>query len=691
MSNDLLVEIGCEELPSQAVRPLAEALANNITAALLNEKLTHGKVTYFAAPRRIAVLVYDVQTKQEDKKISRKGPACAMTIDDEGRPTQALLGFARSCGVRVEDLSTEKTNKGEWWVYETQTPGAQTIDLLPELINQAVNKLPIAKPMRWGEGEVEFARPVHWVVLLFGEHIIKTKVLGVNTGNQSVGHRFHYPQAIEVTSPRLYESILHDAFVIADFEERKKRILEQVQELSNQKGFTPIIPENLLEEVTSIVEWPNALMAHFEKEFLNVPAEALIAAMQVHQKCFALRDHNHQLVPYFITVANIASNNTAQVIKGNEKVMRARLSDADFFFKQDKKRPLIEYREATMNVIFQTGLGSLFDKSLRLEAFMEYLIQPLNLVRNQAMRAATLSKCDLMTGMVGEFPELQGLMGFYYAQNDKEDEPVATALYEQYLPRFSADELPQSPLGVALSLADRMDTLVGNFSLGQKPSGTKDPFKLRRHALAIVRLLLTNSIEINLSSLIQQGIKNYGNLALANRELVDDVKSFILERLQSYYQAQGISGDFVLAVLKKQDDWLYDFDRRLKALVEFSNVEAASSLSAACKRVNNLLQHADSKDNCPVDSSLLKEPAEKALLQHVEKIEQAIAPLYTSSEYNSILNLLASLKEPVDGFFDHVMVMVDEPQLKQNRLRLLLRLQGLLQGIADISQLQLVA
>ena len=688
MLNDLLFELGTEELPSGAVWPLADALANNLVAILAKANIQHGEVYRFATPRRLAVLIYDVEALQASQPISRRGPSCAVATDAQGQALPALLGFAKSCGVTVKELTTIKTDKGDWWVYEGVSAGANTRDLLPAMISEALATLPIAKPMRWGNNDALFARPVHWAVLLLGDEVVRTHLLGVATDRQTFGHRFHHPQAISITKPRDYEELLKSAFVIADFAQRRQVIVEQVQQLAATSGYQAVMPELLVDEVTSIVEWPQALLANFERGFLDVPAEALIAAMQSHQKCFALRDKQGHLLPNFITVANIASSNTQQVVLGNEKVMRARLSDAAFFYRQDKRQALSEYSAATENVVFQARLGSLQDKMMRMQALMEYLSQPLQLEGAQALRAAALSKCDLMTGMVGEFPELQGLMGYYYALHDGESEAVAQALNEQYMPRFAADELPQSTLGLALSLVDRIDTLVGAFAIGQKPTGVKDPFKLRRHALAIVRLLIVTPAALNLSTLINHALHIYGDCLQPVDEAMVELKPFILERLQSFYQAKGVAVELILAVRARQNDWFFDLDKRVIALQAFVKLPEAESLSAACKRVNNLLQQAGiSHSKQAINVNLFEEVAEEALYERVQALEQVVAPLYSAGNYAKILNQLASLREPVDAFFEHVMVMVDNQAIKKNRLCLLARLQNLLQGVADISLL----
>lgn len=691
MVNDFIFELGCEELPSGAVWTLSNELANNLLASLDKAQLTYGEVKRFATPRRIALAIYDLQTEQASQLVTRRGPAAIAAFDKEGNPTPALSGFAKSCGVEVSQLSRIQTDKGEWMVYETKQAGNLTKNLLPELIKQALANLPIAKPMRWGDGDAEFARPVHWAVMLYGEEVLTNTLLGVETGRTSRGHRFHSPQAFTITSPRTYEQQLQEAFVIADFVVRKNIIQEQINELVKNYNASAVMPEELLDEVTSIVEWPKALVANFEQEFLDVPAEALIASMQSHQKCFALKDKQGNLLPHFITVANIDSSAPQQVVLGNEKVMRARLSDAAFFFRQDKKQPLSQHLEATENVVFQEKLGSLHQKAVRAQQLMVYLSTVFAMPKQQAERAAELSKCDLLSGMVGEFPELQGLMGYYYALNDGESMEVARALDEQYMPRFAADNLPESILGKALSLADRIDTLVGIFAIGQKPSGVKDPFKLRRHALAVVRLLTSISTPIKISDLINESTRIYGSILPADLTPLAELKPFILDRLNSYYQGQGFTVDLIHAVRARQDEWFYDLAKRLNALKTFISLPEAASLSAACKRVGNILSSAAiPATELTINEQLLEEGPEKALYAQLNQLNQRVKVFYAEEEYSSILKELASIKEPVDAFFDNVMVMVEDEMVKNNRLALLAHLQDLLRGVADISMLQLL-
>ncbi|MFI4919509.1 MAG: glycine--tRNA ligase subunit beta [Legionellales bacterium] len=688
MNDDLVFELGCEELPSGAVWSLADAFATLLLAALDKAQLSYGLVKRYATPRRIAIVIRELQAEQAQQSTVRRGPAALAAYDKEGLPTNALLGFAKSCGVNVSQLTRIQTDKGDWMVYESQTQGTKTKDLLPGLISQSLASLAVAKPMRWGSSDVEFARPVHWAVLLYGSAVIEHDLLGVKTSNQSRGHRFHHPQAFNIISAQHYESQLHEAFVVADFDSRRQIIKEQVEQLAASYQAVAVMPDKLIDEVTSIVEWPQALIVSFEAEFLEVPAEALIASMQAHQKCFALKDKQGKLLPYFITVANIASINPQQVVLGNEKVMRARLSDAAFFFRQDKKQALSQHIPATKQVVFQVKLGSLHDKTVRVSALMSYLSQALQLSPQQAQRAALLSKCDLLTGMVGEFPELQGLMGYYYALHDGEDLAVAQAINEHYMPRFAADALPESDLGWALSLADRIDTLVGIFAIGGKPSGVKDPFKLRRHALAVVRLLIATPAAVNLTVLIDKAIASYGDLVVTDKALLLELKPFILERLPSYYQSLGVAAELVQAVRARQDEWLYDLDKRLTALQVFVTLPEAASLSAACKRVSNLLSHAGFTDTAvEINEDLLEEGAEHFLYLCINNMMQVVDPLYASAEYGALLKQLASLKQPVDAFFDKVLVMVDDEAVKMNRLALMSRLQTLLQGVADISLL----
>ena len=689
MSRDFLFELGMEELPSGSVFPLAEALAVRITAGLDKARLKHGLVHAFSTPRRLAVLIHDVELEQASHHVERLGPREEAGFQADGTPSKALLGFARSCDITVDDLEVIDTPKGRRFAYHAMIPAVPTAQILPDIVQDAVMGLPVAKPMRWGSGSQAFVRPVHWAVLLFGEEIVKLEILGCVTDNLSYGHRYHHPESIKIAAPRDYERRLRDASVMVDFKARRDAITESVIQVLQPINAEAVMPEALLDEVASIVEWPTALLVKFEPKFLDIPSEVLIESMQSHQKCFAVRSREGALLPYFVTVSNIKSTSPDHVIKGNERVMTARLSDAEFFFAEDQKQSLHERVKATENVVFQAKLGSLRDKTARIEAIMSHLVEPLALDAVDASRAALLCKCDLLTGMVGEFPELQGTMGYYYAQIDGETPAVAAALKEQYLPRFSSDDLPRSALSIALSLADRVDTLVGTFAIGLKPTGENDPFKLRRHALAIVRLLGALPVSIGLSSLLNAARCAYGTRFLSDDELLPAVQAFILGRLPAFYHTVGNATELVNAALAKQSDCLRDLDARIVALEGFMQQPEAKILAAACKRVNKLLKHASvtQDDTYHVDERLFQDEPERALFQRIIQLEAIVTALYKNALYGDILVELTSLREPVDAFFEHVMVMVEDEAIKTNRLRLLARLQTLLQGVADMSLL----
>jgi glycyl-tRNA synthetase beta chain len=689
MSRDFLFELGTEELPSGSVFPLAEALAERITAGLAKARLKHGVARAFSTPRRLAVLIHDVQLEQASHHVERLGPREDAGLQPDGTPSKALLGFARSCHIAVDDLVVVDTPKGRRFSYNAMIPAVPTAQILPDVVHDAVMGLPISKPMRWGSGSQGFVRPVHWAMLLFGEDVVKLELFGCVTHNLSFGHRYHHPEAIKIDAPKDYEACLRDASVMVDFKARRDAITDSVIQALLPIDAEAVMPEALLDEVASIVEWPTALLVKFEPKFLDIPSEVLIESMQSHQKCFAVRNREGALLPYFVTVSNIKSTSPEHVIQGNERVMKARLSDAEFFFAEDQKQSLHDRVKATENVVFQAKLGSLRDKTARIEAIMSHLIEPLALDAVDASRAAQLCKCDLLTGMVGEFPELQGTMGYYYAKIDGETPAVAEALQEQYLPRFSSDDLPRSTLSIALSLADRMDTLMGTFAIGLKPTGENDPFKLRRHALAIVRLLGALPVSVGLSSLLNAARCAYGTRFLSDEELLPAVQVFILGRLPAFYHTVSNAVELVNAALAKQSDCLRDLNTRIVALEGFMQQPEAKILAAACKRVNKLLKHASvTQDNTyQVDEKLFQDAPERALFQRIVQLESIVAALYKNALYGDILVELTSLREPVDAFFEHVMVMVEDAAIKTNRLRLLARLQALLQGVADMSLL----
>lgn len=686
--NDFLFELGTEELPTAAVQELSDALSHQFRLAFTTIGIAHGEMRSFGTPRRLAILVRDVAATQASQTKSRKGPAVPGSRDAEGRPTPALLGFAKSCGVSVEALSTEKTDKGEWWSYTMTTPEIPTSDLLPSITQQILADLPIRKAMRWGVGETQFCRPVHWAVMLWGDTVLKADILGVTTGRLSYGHRFHHPEVVEIATPNEYQEKLLAAHVVVDFSQRQAMIREQINQVAAAQEFSAVIPQDLLAEVAAIVEWPCALLADFDPKFLVVPAEALMASLQGHQKCFALHTKDGRMAPHFIAIANIASKEMSQVKTGNEKVVHARLSDAEFFFQQDKKQGLAAHIPALKHVVFQTQLGSLSDKSARIAKIMAAIEAPLGLNPQELTRAAELSKCDLLTGMVGEFPELQGIMGYYYATHADESPAVALSLQEQYLPRFAQDDLPKSALGLALSLADRLDTLYGLFAVGQKPTGVKDPFKLCRHALAIARMLMSLSEKLTLTACLQAAADAYvGQISSNDAQLIPELHAFVLERLYSYYQNQHIPQDVLHAVRACQQDWLYDMAQRIIALNAFIQEPQAQALCAMAKRVNNVLSQAKGSIDTTVNSTLFTVPFEHDLWTVINQTEARFSADSDGLDYSQRLRILVAIQPALAAFFEHVMVMDSDLSLQRNRLALLARLCVLLGSIADLSHL----
>ncbi len=683
-SNDLLFEIGCEELPSLLVYSLSQNLTKNIINEFNKAQLSYDTIQSFASPRRLAILVKHLSTQQPAQNITRRGPAITAAYDQNGIPTTALLRFAKSCQIELSVLTTLTTDKGSWVSYQENITGISTKDIIAELIINAINALPKEKFMRFADGTKEFIRPVHWLVLLYSDEIIPCNFLGIHSDRCTYGHRFHTPQAVSLQHPQDYESVLLKAYVIVDFQKRQQNILEQLQLLAAKyHAKVNIIPE-LLHEVTAIVEWPQALLANFQPSFLEMPSEVIITTMQVHQKCFALYDEHENLLPYFITIANIASHTPQNIIHGNEKVIHARLNDAAFFWQQDRKQPLINHIEATRDVIFQNKLGSVYDKTQRLQQLIQCLIVPLQLIPDETARVVMLSKCDLMTQMVNEFPELQGLMGYYYAQNDHETENTAIALREQYYPRFAEDRLPQSNLGIALSLVDRIDTIVGIFLLQQKPSGVKDPFKLRRHALAIARILITNDIG-SLRAVLSTAIKIYEyNLHLtASDGLIAILQEFILERLQSFYiNKQHIDVNLFNAVCALQPDNFYDLHQRLLALVKFMQLPQAVDLIASCKRVHNLISKQIFNINDAIKPELFQEHSEKILFNALIILEQEVLIYYQAKNYQGLFIELLTIINPLNEFFNNVMILADDPLLRYNRLLMLQYVYKLLNCIA---------
>ncbi len=688
-AQDLLIEIGTEELPPTGLRRLSEAFADEVTRHLDAEGLAHGDVEPFATPRRLALLVREVATRQPDRESLRRGPALKAAFDADGLPTKAALGFAKSCGVELSELAREETDKGNWLVHRSTDPGQPTQDLLPEVVSNALGKLPIAKRMRWGNSEVSFVRPIHWVCVVLGDAPVPGSILGVAIGNRTYGHRFHDPQPITIVAPADYLASLRRAHVEPDFAARRASIGAQVTALAGSVQGTSSMPEDLLDEVTALCEWPVALLGHFDEAFLEVPPEVLIETMQQHQKYFPVRADDGSLLPYFVTISNIESTSPQTVRAGNERVIRPRFSDARFFWEQDLRVPLAERCEALEHVVFQHKLGSLADKSKRVAGACRRIADLAGYDPMLAERAAQLAKCDLVSAMVGEFAGLQGTMGRYYASRSGEDPCVCAAMEEQYLPRKSGDRLPESDCGRALALADKLDTLVGIFAIGERPTGVKDPYGLRRAAIGVLRILIETPLALDLRRLIQEAALAYPAEIRAS-DAVDDTYGYVMERLRGYYVEQSIEPDAVDAVMAVDASTPSDFDRRVRAVTDFSGLEAAASLASANKRIANILKKSDVEIvDAPVQEPLLSEPAERALADRVAALRARVGPMLEVGDYSGALAALSELRPDVDRFFDEVMIMADDAALRTNRLALVQAVRKLFASIADISRLRL--
>lgn len=687
--DDLLIELGTEELPPRALRTLERALASGVTGGLAAAGMAHDEARTYATPRRLAVLLRQLDHAQPDRIVQRRGPAVSAAYDKHGNPTPATVGFAQSCGVAVEKLERIRTDKGEWLGYQAQERGRAMSELIPGILQAALEKLPIPKRMRWGSGRSEFVRPVHWVVLLFGNEVIDAEVLGVRSNRYTQGHRFHHPAPIELSHPRDYEQALRTrGYVIADFDARQARIREQVAAAAAQEHAQVHVDADLLEEVTALCEWPVAITGGFEARFLALPTEVLIATMQEHQRYFPLWERAGKLLARFVAIANIESRQPLAVQQGNERVIRPRLSDAEFFWNKDRAQPLAARVDALASVIFQKDLGTLYDKTHRVAALATEIATLIGGNLEWAHRAAMLSRCDLLTHMVGEFPELQGLMGRYYATHDGEPGEVPHALEEMYRPRQAGGDLPTTRTGAALAIADRIDTLVGIFGIGQPPTGEKDPYALRRAALGVLRILVEQRLDLDLEDLMRLAVRQYAGMFGNQEQLVADVLAFLLERLRGYCLENGTRPDVFEAVLATRPTRPLDFGARLRAVSAFSHLPAADSLAAANKRIANILKKTGEAIPGRVTPSLLVEPAEQALDQELRRTAGIVTPLLSERDYAEAMAVMAGLREPVDAFFDHVMVMCDDGDLRGNRLAMLQELRTLFLKVADISRLQ---
>lgn len=686
-TQNFLVEIGTEELPPKALKTLATSFADNVEAELNQAGLSFDKIEWFAAPRRLAVKVLNLATQQPSKEIEKRGPAVSAAFDAEGKPTKAAEGWARGCGITVEQAERIATDKGEWLIHRAKIEGQPTKNLLNDIVANVLAKLPIPKPMRWADKTVQFIRPVHTVTMLLGDGLIEGEILGVASARTIRGHRFLGEKEFDIQHADQYPQLLREkGSVVADFNERKAEILAKSQAKATALGGVADIEESLLEEVTSLVEYPNVLAAKFEERFLAVPAEALVYTMKGDQKYFPIYDKDGRLLPHFIFVSNINPEEPTAIIEGNEKVVRPRLTDAEFFFKTDLKQKLVDRLPRLETVLFQQQLGTLKDKTDRIEQLAGEIAKQIGADEAKAKRAGLLSKCDLMTNMVFEFTDTQGVMGMHYARHDGEDEEVAVALNEQYMPRFAGDELPKSLVASAVALADKFDTLTGIFGIGQAPKGSADPFALRRAALGALRIIVEKNLPLDLEDLVKKSAALFGD-KLTNQNVVADVVDFMLGRFRAWYQDEGIAVDVIQAVLARRPTRPADFDARVRAVSHFRTLDSAEALAAANKRVSNILAKADAAIG-EINLTACVEPAEKALAEAVLALRTEVQPLIAQGDYTTVLDKLANLRAPVDSFFDNVMVNAEDPALRQNRLAILNTLQGLFLQVADISVLQ---
>ncbi len=685
---DLLIEIGTEELPPKALNKLSSAFLSGVKSGLEKSKLSFSKIENFASPRRLALLIRDLSESQPNKNVERKGPALQAAYAEDGSPTKAAEGFARSCGVEVSALAKQETEKGTWLVFRSEQKGQPTSALIPAIISESLDKLPVPRRMRWGDLDTQFVRPVHWIVLLFGNDIIEAEILGIHSGRETFGHRFHHPEAISIPVPTDYEMLLETTGkVIANFDRRRQSVRAQVEKEAQQLKGKAVISDALLDEVTAMVEWPVAVAGNFESRFLDVPSEALISTMTSNQKYFHLLDTDEKLMPHFITISNIESRDASKVKEGNERVIRPRFSDAEFFWNQDRKHTLDKRLESLKSVIFQKELGTVFDKTQRVMKNAAWIAEQLETNTTLAVRAAELCKCDLMTEMVGEFPSLQGIMGRYYAQHDQENDEVANALDDYYRPRFAGDSLPESNTAQALAIADRIDTLMGIFAIGQIPTGDKDPYALRRAALGILRILIEKNINLDLRALLNTAAEHF-NSSINAAAATDKVLSFILDRLQAYYQSKDIKTDVLDAVTSIHPSCPLDIDQRIQAVNLFRSLPEAQSLAAANKRISNILKKVEGTLPDKINTSAFVEEQEKTLYQALTGLSSEVGSLLQQNNYAAALTQLAQLRDPVDSFFDNVMVMAEDNALRNNRIALLNQLHGLFMQVADISRLQ---
>ena len=684
---DFIVEIGTEELPPKALQTLSNEFCRRIEAGLTTKLLAFSGSETYATPRRLAVKIKNLATRQDDQTVARRGPAVSAAFDQNGNPTKAAVGFAKSCGVEIDALGRTKTNKGEWLSFEAEIEGEDAGALIPAIVTESLGKLPIPKRMRWGSSNVEFVRPVHWIVMLHGDVVINGTILDIDSGQVTYGHRFHSPSPIVLSSAADYpDSLQSNAHVIASFDRRRDTIALQAQEMAAQLGAKAIITQALLDEVTALVEWPNPVCGAFDEHFLDLPREVLIASMQDHQKYFPIESHDGVLLNKFITIANIDSKDPDAVRSGNERVIRPRLSDAAFFWNQDRKSKLSDRLARLEYVVFEKRLGTLKEKTNRVATLSQQLAPTFEADAELAYRAATLARCDLVTDMVGEFPELQGLMGSYYAASDGEPASLCKALAEFYLPRFAGDAIPRTAIGRCIAFADKLDTLVGIFSIGGAPTGDKDPFALRRAALGCIRIVIESGAELSLNESLRLACGGYDG-AVDEDNVSNAVQKFVVDRMRGYFSDKGIETSTIDAVLAVGEPDPTDVQARLEAVVAFQMLPESGALSAANKRIANILRKNDARTSAPIDRLLLEAPAEINLADSLEAIRETTNHSIDAADYTAFLTALSKLHDPINQFFDDVMVMCDDERVRENRIAILSHIHGLFSVVADIARL----
>ncbi|MBK2340454.1 glycine--tRNA ligase subunit beta [Francisella philomiragia] len=692
VTKDFLFELGTEELPPKALRSLAESLLNSVETQLKDAKVGFGGTKWFASPRRLSFIIKDLAESQEDIVVEKQGPLVSIAYKD-GEPTKVALGFASSCGVELDQLDRIETPKGDKLFYKTIQSGQLTVSLLQEIITKALKQLPIPKMMRWGDSVVEFVRPVHWVLALYGNEIVDIEILGHKASNITYGHRFHHPDVISINEIAEYERVLAEAKVLVDWEQRKQMLIEQAKKIAKENNYKVILDDDLVEEVCAIVEYPNAMLCSFNKDFLRVPQEALISSMEEHQKCFALLDCDNNLVANFITISNIESKKPELVTSGNQKVMNARLADAAFFYDTDLKKSLEQLLPRLENVTFQNKLGNMYQKAQRIANTAQKLADLNNVDSQQAYRAGLLAKADLISDMVFEFTDLQGIIGKYYAKAHGETDIVADAIEQQYWPKYSGAELPRTDVAACVALAEKLDTLVGIFGIGQKPTGNKDPFALRRSAIGILRILRDTNIDIALEKVIEIALDSYKevNSLEFSSDIKAEVVSFCLDRLKNLYKDEGVAVNIFESVINTKYDSIKDFAARIMAVTSFISTDKAQSLIASNKRVANILSKNASEDkkysyNIEIAKTVGNE-YELALAYSIEEISADLDKYLGNREYNYALELLTCLDKVIAEFFENVMVMDDDASVRDNRIALLATIHKMFVGVADISKL----